>query len=178
MPTRPDPTDAAPGAAPRRCVVPRWVQLVLLPLAVLGVSRSRARPGRSLLLFIVAGLIALLLNPFVTLLRAARPARARSAPRLCSCFVLLVVGIGVLLGNPMADQVSAFRDDVPEIVDGQRVARGRAGLASTATGIDIEVKEQGQTALETLGRNLSEGTERSSRSRRHAADPGRGVASR
>ena len=80
MPTLPDPTEPPP--APRRA----------RPAAALGAARAAAAgdarrswrscapPGPVLLLFIVAGLIALLLNPFVTLLRrAALPARAGGA---------------------------------------------------------------------------------------------------
>ena len=57
-------------------VVPRWVQMVLLPLAIVGAYLILQAAGRVLLLFIIAGLIALFLNPLVTLLqRAAHPAR-------------------------------------------------------------------------------------------------------
>ena len=52
-------------------LLPRWVQLVLLPLAILGVAVFPP-PGLIVLLFIVAALIALLLGPFVSLLRRAR----------------------------------------------------------------------------------------------------------
>ena len=60
--------------------MPRWVQLVLLPLAIVGASSLLRAAGPVLLLFIIAGLIALLLNPFVTLLqRGAHPARRGGA---------------------------------------------------------------------------------------------------
>ena len=63
-------------------LLPRWVQLVLLPLAVLGVVAVLRAAGAIVLLFIVAGLIALLLNPFVARAAArALPARARGARR-------------------------------------------------------------------------------------------------
>ena len=46
-------------------LVPRWVQLVLLPLAIAGAYLVLKAAGHVLLLFIIAGLIALLLNPLV-----------------------------------------------------------------------------------------------------------------
>src|SRR3954453_20145438 len=64
----PDPSEPPPArVAP--VVLPRWVQLVLLPLAILGAVALMRAAGPVLLVFIVAGLIALLLNPFVSLLR-------------------------------------------------------------------------------------------------------------
>ncbi len=61
-------------------LVPRWVQMVLLPVAIAGAYLLLVTAGRVLLLFIIAGLIALLLNPFVAL-RAARQAPARRRGR-------------------------------------------------------------------------------------------------
>ena len=68
MPTLPHPDTPPPAGVPQ-VVLPRWVQLVLLPLAILGVVAIFRAAGPIVLLFIVAGLIALLLNPFVVLLQ-------------------------------------------------------------------------------------------------------------
>ena len=57
-------------------VVPRWVQMVLLPVAIVAAYLVLHAAGRVLLLFIIAGLIALFLNPLVTLLQRARRSRA------------------------------------------------------------------------------------------------------
>ena len=75
------PPDEDPPARVESVVVPRWVQLVALPL----ISARRLRPdaraaGAVVLLFIIASLVVLLLNPFVTLLRRLRiPAWIRGA---------------------------------------------------------------------------------------------------
>jgi predicted PurR-regulated permease PerM len=60
-----------------RVPVPRWVQLVALPLAVLFLWAILRAAGPVLLLFIIGALVALLLNPFVMV-----PCRAGS--RCCS----------------------------------------------------------------------------------------------
>src|ERR671929_1642857 len=112
----PDP-DVPPPARVAPVVLPRWVQLVLLPLAILGVVAIMRAAGVVLLLFIVAGLVALLLNPFVTLLRRARFPRGLAVLCVMLCLVCLVVGLGFLLANPVADQVSAFQRNIPGIVD-------------------------------------------------------------
>src|SRR4051794_28575084 len=72
--------DRAPGPPPSPplgtpVVVARWVQLVMLPLAVLALYALAHAAGPVLLLFIVAAVIALILNPLVALLQRARVPR-------------------------------------------------------------------------------------------------------
>jgi hypothetical protein len=59
---------AAPGAVPyvARAVVPRWVQLVLLPLSIIALYIVARAAGTVLLIFVVAAVIALILNPVVS----------------------------------------------------------------------------------------------------------------
>ena len=45
--------------ADQRVLVPRWVQLVMLPLAILGLWAVLQAAGRVLLLFIIGALVAL-----------------------------------------------------------------------------------------------------------------------
>ena len=157
MPTLPNP-EQPPPARVAPLLLPRWVQLVLLPLAVLGAVAIMRAAGPVLLLFIVAGLIALLLNPFVTLLRRVHFPRGLAVLSVMLCVVLLVVGIGVLLANPVADQVSAFQRNVPGIVDDANASLEDFQAWLDRNGIDLQVKEEGSTALQTLGGNLSEGS--------------------
>ena len=157
MPTLPDP-DKPPPAGVEPVLLPRWVQLVLLPLAILGVVAVFRAAGAIVLLFIVAGLIALLLNPFVSLLRRARFPRGVAVMTVMATVVLVVVGIGFLLANPVADQVSAFQRNVPGIVDDANASLADFQDWLDRNGIDVRVKEEGSTALQTLGRNLSEGS--------------------
>jgi predicted PurR-regulated permease PerM len=153
----PDPSQPPPArVAP--VLLPRWVQLVLLPLAVLGAVAVLQAAGPVVLLFIVAGLIALLLNPFVTLLRRARFPRGLSVLAVMLCVVLLVVSVGILLSNPVADQVSAFQRNVPGIVDDANASLADFQGWLDRNGIDLRIKEEGETALQTLGNNLSEGS--------------------
>jgi hypothetical protein len=52
-----------PGVPP--VVVPRWVQLVLLPIALLALWALARAAGTVLLVLVIAGVIALILNPLV-----------------------------------------------------------------------------------------------------------------
>jgi predicted PurR-regulated permease PerM len=153
----PDP-DIPPPARVPPVVLPRWVQLVLLPLAIIGGVAILRAAGPVVLIFTVAAIIALLLNPFVTLLRRARLPRGVAVLVVMLGVVCVVVGIVLLLANPVSDQVSAFRDNVPELVDDANVTLTDLQAWLDRNGIDVRVQEEGQTALSTLGQRLSEGS--------------------
>ena len=143
-----------------RVVVPRWVQLVLLPLVIVALYVVLRAAGAELLLFVIGALIALLLNPFVTVLRRVRLPRGLAVLVVMLALVCSVTGVGLLLANPISDQVSAFQEAVPGIVDD-----ANAGLADfqgwlDRNGIDVQVKKEGQTALQTLGDRVSAGSNR------------------
>src|SRR3954452_7861888 len=87
----PAPVPPAPPAV-EQVVVPRWVQLVALPLMVLGAWALARAAGGVLLLFVVSSLIALLLNPFVTLLRRARFPRGVAVLTVFLCLFVIVGG--------------------------------------------------------------------------------------
>jgi predicted PurR-regulated permease PerM len=141
-----------------RVIVPRWVQLVMLPLAVLGLWAVLRAAGAVILLFIIGALVALLLNPFVTLLRRAGFPRGLAVLVVMLGVVLAVTGIGFLLANPVADQVDAFRDNVPEIIDDANASLADVQSWLDENGINVQIAEEGQTALGTLGQNVSEGS--------------------
>jgi predicted PurR-regulated permease PerM len=141
-----------------RVVVPRWIQLVLLPLAVVFLWAILRAAGPVLLLFVIGALVALLLNPFVTLLRRAHVPRGLAVLIVMLGLIGTVGLIGVILSNPVADQVGAFRDNVPEIVDDANASLADVQRWLDRNGIDVQIADEGQTALGTLGRNLSKGS--------------------
>src|SRR5215217_7146211 len=141
-----------------RVAVPRWIQLVALPLAVLFIWAILQAAGPVLLLFIIGALVALLLNPFVAMLRRV------GLPRGIAVLVVMlgVIGVlvlaGVALSNPISDQVSTFRDNVPQYIDDANATLADVQQWLDDNGIDVQIAEEGQTALGTLGRNLSKGS--------------------
>ncbi len=153
-----DPPPPPPPAAVHRVVVPRWVQLVLLPMAVLGAYGLARAAGAVLLLFIIAGLIALLLNPFVTVLRRRGLPRGVSVLLVFLMLLTVVTGIGILLSEPIADQVSSIQRNVPGYVDDANETLDNVQEFFDDNGIGVQIAEQGETALETLGARLSEGS--------------------
>jgi predicted PurR-regulated permease PerM len=135
-------------------LVPRWVQLVLLPLALLGLWALARASGSVLLILIVAALVALILNPVVKLLERARLPRGLAIAAVYLGFVAALAGIGLLLVNPISTQLSHFERDVPNLIK-----HGNSDLANLQTwldqhGIKIRIQKQGQTALQTLQKDV------------------------
>ena len=155
------PVDAPPPAPPARVppvVVPRWIQLVMLPLALLGAFAIARAAGAVLLLFIIAGLIALLLNPPVTLLRRIGFPRGAAVGTVFLALVMSLTGLGILLADPIANQVTSFRDNVPGIIDDANASLADLQSWLDLNGIDRQVSEPGRTAVESLGDRVAEGS--------------------
>jgi predicted PurR-regulated permease PerM len=147
-----------PPPPPPQVVVPRWVQLVTLPLAILALWALARAAGPVLLLFIAAAVTALILNPVVSALHRRR------LPRGLAIFVVymgllgLAIGAGLLLASPISNQVERFQRDVPSIIDSanQRLDDLQASLDKR--GINVKVKTQGESALQTLQEKVIGGT--------------------
>ena len=63
-----------------------------------------------------------------------------------------------MLAEPIGDQASKFSDAVPGIVDDANAALADLQEWLDDKGIDVEVAKQGETALETLGARVTEGS--------------------
>src|SRR3954470_7290940 len=149
-------TPPAPAVEP--VVVPRWVQLVTLPLAIVGLVGLLRAAGPIVLVFTIAALIAMLLNPFVTVLRRRGVPRGLAVLLTWLGLLLVIVGIAVLLANPIADQVSTFRDSVPGLVDDATRSLDNLQAWLNRNGVRVQIQEQGQSALQTIGDNLAKGS--------------------
>ena len=145
----PDSPDVPPPGPPRT-VVPRWVQFVLLPLALLALWALARAAGKVVLIFIVAAVIALILNPIVAFVQRPRVPRGLAVLTVYLAFFLTLVGIGFLLANPISDQVRTFTDNLPHIVNeaNSRIATLQSEL--NQHGIHLHLVNQGKTALETI----------------------------
>jgi len=152
-----EPRDRSEIGQPR-AVVPRWVQLVLLPLALLAVWAVAKASGKVLVIFIVAALIALILNPAVALLQRARLPRGLAVLAVYLAFFLALSGIGVLLANPISNQVASFSRDVPNLV--RKANRSLSEFQNTlnSSGVHVQFIKQGKTALQTLQEELVKGS--------------------
>lgn len=155
-----EPFETPPPVPPARVepwLVPRWVQLVLLPLSIVGAYLLLTAAGHVLLLFTIAGLIALLLNPLVTLVQRLRIPRGTAVAIVMVCVVAFLTGVGFLLADPISDQASALQREIPGYVDDANEELADLQEWLDRRGIDLEVKQEGETALQTIGERLTGG---------------------
>ncbi len=139
-------------------VVPKWVQLVLLPLSLLGLWALARAAGPVLLILIAASTGALILNPMVKVLERGRVRRGLAIFLVYAGLVAFLVGIGILLANPVSTQVTRFANAVPG-----DIRRANHDLANfqhflNRNGIHVQIQQQGQTALQTLEKNVIKGS--------------------
>ena len=155
-----DPLEAEPpppSAEP--VVVPRWIQLVALPLLLLlGFAVIKAA-GTVVLLFVTAAVIALILNPLVAGLQRFHLPRGVAIVCVYLGFVAALAAAGVLLANPISDQVTTLRDDIPSITDSANQRLADVQDYFDRKGINVEIKKQGHTALDTLQSKVVGGTD-------------------
>jgi predicted PurR-regulated permease PerM len=140
-------------------VVPRWVQLVTVLLGGLALYAIVRAAGPVLLLFITAAIIALILNPVVAAFQRLRLPRALAILIVYAGFFAILAFVGTLLANPVAEQFSTFRDDVPSIVRSANERLADVQGYFDRKNINVEVKKQGQTALQTVQQRVVGGTD-------------------
>jgi predicted PurR-regulated permease PerM len=141
------PLPPSPGAP---VVVPRWVQLVMLPLAVLALYAVAQAAGVVLLLFIVAAVIALILNPLVVLLQRTHAPRTLAVIAVYLAFFTLLPFLGLLAAGPISEQATSFANDVPGLVDDTSALLDDVQAFFDDNGINVQIKGESDSALRTL----------------------------
>lgn len=148
-----------PGGA-HKIEIPRWIQLIGLPLALLFLWTLAGTVSHVVFLFLVGALIALLLDPLVRALMRLRIPRGFSiAVVFLSFAAALVVGM-IAVGVVVVDQ---SRDAADRIDDYLTVEHGRLQQTDAERDVDrlqgwlddnglerIEVRQQGQDFVDSL----------------------------
>ena len=146
--------------AAHRIQIPRWMQLVGLPLVLLFLWMLASTVAHVVFLFIVAALIALLLDPLVRALGQLRIPRGFSVAVVFLAFAAaLVVGM-IAIGVVVVDQ---SREAADRIDDYLTVERGQSSQTDAEQDVErlqgwlddhglerIEVREQGQELVDSL----------------------------
>jgi predicted PurR-regulated permease PerM len=146
----PDSPELPPQAEPTRAIVPRWVQLVLLPVALFALWALAKAAGKVLLIFVIAALIALILHPAVAFVQRPRVPRGLAVLIVYLAFFLTLVGIGFLLANPISNQVRTFTDNLPHIVREANKTIANVQNELDRRGVHLEIVKQGKTALQSI----------------------------
>jgi predicted PurR-regulated permease PerM len=145
-----------PDAPPQipRVVVPRWVQLVLLPLALLGLWELARASGPVLLIATFATVVALILNPVVQWLERRGLRRGLAILLVYLTGFASLGGIGVALISVVSNQVSAFQRDVPHLTKQANKELASIQRWLDRNGIKVHIQQQGQTALQTVQKDI------------------------
>lgn len=127
---------------------------MVLPLALLGLWALARAAGRVLLILIAATTIALILNPLIKMLQRRHVPRGLAILLVYLAGLAALAGVGLLLSDPLSTQVAHLEHNVPSLI-----RKANKDLDSTqkwlnSHGIKIQVEKQGQTALQTLEKNV------------------------
>jgi predicted PurR-regulated permease PerM len=150
----------SPPAPSQPVVVPRWIQLVALIIGLLALWALARAAHTVVLVFLVSTVIALILNPLVKRVQRPLGQRGVQLPRGLAVFgvfvgfFLALAGVGVLLANPITDQVRTLQRDVPSLVRSANHSLADFQRWLDKRGINVKVKKQGETALQTLQRKV------------------------
>ncbi len=131
-------------------VVPRWVQPVVVAVALFALAGVAQAAAPVVLLFLVAAVVALIINPLVTLLQRARIPRGIAIAAVFALFFAVLAGTVALLVQPVTNQVTALEDDLPRLVGSANSSLADFQRWLDDRGVDIQVKQPGQSALQTL----------------------------
>jgi predicted PurR-regulated permease PerM len=134
-------------------VVPRWIQLVVLPLALLGLWALARAAGSVLLILIVAAVVSLILAPIVRLLERWIPRGLAILLVYLGGFAVLA-GIGVLLASPVTTQITRLQHNLPEIIRHANHQLDNVQTFLNQHGINVHIKQQGHSALDTLQKDV------------------------
>jgi predicted PurR-regulated permease PerM len=151
------PTDSSgepeSGSGADAVVVPRWVQIVMLPISLLGLWALARAAGTVVLLLIVASLVALGLAPSVRLLQRYIPRGLAILVVYLACFAVLI-GVAILLASPVSGQITHFEHNLPQITRSANRDLGNLQTFLDKHGITVHITKQGQTALDTLQKTI------------------------
>jgi predicted PurR-regulated permease PerM len=147
-----------PSAA--KIEIPRWIQLVGLPLVLLLLWTVASAVAHVVFLFLVAALVALLLDPLVRALGRLRIPRGFSIAVVYLSFAAALVVSAIAIGAVVIDQSREAADRIDTYLT---VERGQTGETDAERDVDrlqawlddhglerIQVREQGQDFVDSL----------------------------
>jgi predicted PurR-regulated permease PerM len=137
-----------------KALVPRWIQLVALPLLALVLLAVAVAAGPVLLIFVIAAVLALILNPVVRLIQRAGVPRGLAVAGVYVGFWASVATGVFLLANPIGDQIQDFAASVPAYVDSAEAGLDDLQGWLDERGIDLQISAAGEDALSELEQDL------------------------
>lgn len=135
---------------PMKVVIPRWVQMVALPLLVLLLWFSVGIFSQVVFIFLSAMLIAFTLNPLVTRLEKMKIPRYLGVLLVFLFFISIIVAIFILVIPPAIEQLQELIDKLPFYVSdvGDKIDSWKASLERLNLPFDIST--QGDKLVERV----------------------------
>jgi predicted PurR-regulated permease PerM len=149
---------AQPESAPGRIHVPRRVRLGVLPALLLIGWCVLGAIGQVILIFLVAGLNALVLNPLVHSLEHAHVPRYVGVFLVYAEFVAVVVVIAALVWPPVVEQLRNLSAALPGMTDQAGDTVARLQQLSDSAGLAIDVRRQLRAALTAVADHVPQFT--------------------
>jgi predicted PurR-regulated permease PerM len=148
------------GGAPPTIQIPRWVQLVGLPILALIVFLVVGKVFHAVFLFIVAALIALLLDPLVRALGKLRIPRGLSIAIVYLSFAAAVAVVFIALGAIVVDQTQSAANRVDDYLTSESGQPPQTGFEQDVDRFQlwldthhlesVDIREQGQDLAENI----------------------------
>jgi predicted PurR-regulated permease PerM len=149
----PEPEAGLAGAAPLPVVVPRWIQLVLLPLALIGAFELARAAGSVFIVLVAACVIAMILNPLAKRFQRVMPRGLAIIASYLVVTICFAVVVG-LLSEPVANEISHVSGNIPSLIrKANRELQSIQGFLNRHK-IKIQLEQQGHSALQSVEKRL------------------------
>ena len=148
------------GGAPPTIQIPRWIQLVGLPILALIALLVVGKVFHAVFLFIVAALIALLLDPLVRALGKLRIPRGLSIAIVYLSFAAALAVVFIAIGVIVVDQTQSAADRVDAYLTNESGQPPQTGFEQDVDRLQlwldthhlegIDIRQQGQDLAENV----------------------------
>jgi predicted PurR-regulated permease PerM len=147
-----------PESATGRIYIPRWVQLAVLPALLIIGWFVLGAISQVIFIFLVAALVALVLNPLVHGLERARVPRYAGVFLVYLGFVALVVLVAALVWPPVVHQLRSLTSALPGMGDQAGETLARLQRLSDRAGLGVDVAAQIRKTLTAIADRIPQFT--------------------
>jgi predicted PurR-regulated permease PerM len=128
--------------------IPRWVQLVGLPVLLVLAFLMASTLGHVLFLFLTASVIAFMLNPLVRDLTRVRVPRVLSVAIVYSIFAATVVALLIAIGVVAFDQARGAGERIDDYVTTEDTASGETAAEQDIDALQVWLDDHGLEGIQ------------------------------
>ncbi|MEU4605553.1 AI-2E family transporter [Kribbella sp. NPDC023972] len=134
------------------------MQAIVVAVALFALTALARAAAPVLMIFLVAAVVALIINPLVSGLQRARVPRGIAIGAVFLAFFAVVAGLVALLVRQVSAQLSAFQADLPQLITSANSSLANFQQWLDQRGIGIQIQRPGETALETMQAQVLQGS--------------------